>query len=153
MPRHNSISRRGRKASAAYFRTSDECQPPARRFCCMTPRQRKFVDQFVVDQDPVAAYKRAGYKGKGRSARNAANRLLQNVGIRTAIEAILLRRNEQVLSATEAAARRLGTEAGEATPEVKEAAIRINSELLMKEAGAIAFSDIGDVFDFSGGIP
>jgi phage terminase small subunit len=115
----------------------------------MTPKQKRFVDEFVVEQDAVAAYERAGDEGKGRSARNAANRLLQDVGIKTAIHSILVQRKETVLSAT----KRLEAEAGQAPPAVKEEAIRVSAALVIKEAGAIAFSDIGDVIDFSGPVP
>jgi phage terminase small subunit len=119
----------------------------------LTPRQRRFVAEYTIDQDAVAAYERAGYKGKGRSARSAAGRLLQVVDIQAAIEAALAERKEKLLTATEAATQRLEVQSGQSPPAVREEAVRINAELLMRETGAVAFSDLGDVFDFSGERP
>jgi phage terminase small subunit len=48
----------------------------------LTPQQQRFADEYIIDLNATAAYKRAGYKGKGRSAENAASRLLGNVGVK-----------------------------------------------------------------------
>ena len=52
----------------------------------LTPKQELFVNEYLVDLNATAAYKRAGYKGTGRSAENAASRLLGNVGVQAAIQ-------------------------------------------------------------------
>jgi phage terminase small subunit len=119
----------------------------------LKPKQQRFVAEYVLDQNAAEAYKRAGYRAIGRSAEVCAHRLLRKAAVRAAIDAILRQRNEEIKKALEAGAaaqERLEAEAGAVHPAVKEAAIKINAEMLMKEAGAIAFSDIGDIFDFSG---
>lgn len=47
----------------------------------LTPKQKRFADEYLIDLNATAAYKRAGYAGKGKSAENAASRLLGNVGV------------------------------------------------------------------------
>jgi phage terminase small subunit len=51
----------------------------------LSPRQLRFVEEYLKDCNATAAYKRAGYRGQGRSAENAASRLLGNVGVQEAI--------------------------------------------------------------------
>lgn len=51
----------------------------------MTPRQTRFVDEFLIDANGTQAAMRAGYGASG--ARVAAHRLLTNVAISSAIEA------------------------------------------------------------------
>jgi hypothetical protein len=59
-------------------------KPPGK----LTDKQARFVEEYLVDLDPAAAYQRAGYKPKGnKAARNAASRLLANVGVGAAIQA------------------------------------------------------------------
>lgn len=45
----------------------------------MTPKQRRFVDEYLIDLNATAAAKRAGYSQ--RTARSQAERLLTNVDI------------------------------------------------------------------------
>ena len=52
----------------------------------LSPKQERFVAEYLIDLNATAAYKRAGYKGQGRSAENAASRLLGNVGVQEAIQ-------------------------------------------------------------------
>ena len=51
----------------------------------MTPRQARFVDEYLIDGKGTQAATRAGYGAAG--ARVAAHRLLTNVAISSAIEA------------------------------------------------------------------
>ena len=51
----------------------------------MTPRQARFVDEYLIDGNGTQAATRAGYGAAG--ARVAAHRLLTNVAISSAIEA------------------------------------------------------------------
>jgi phage terminase small subunit len=54
----------------------------------LSQRQRKFVAEYLKDLDPAAAYRRAGYKvTTDKSARNAASRLLADVGVSEAVAA------------------------------------------------------------------
>lgn len=52
----------------------------------LTAKQELFVNEYLVDLNATAAYKRAGYKGQGRSAENAASQLLGNIGVQAAIK-------------------------------------------------------------------
>lgn len=53
----------------------------------LTPRQARFVAEYLVDLNATAAYKRAGYRGTGRTAENNASRLLGVAGVQEAIAA------------------------------------------------------------------
>ena len=127
----------------------------------MTPRQRKFVDEYVIDQNPIEAYKRAGYRGVGRSAQSASSRILNDPEVRSAIDVILFRRNEEIeqnlaerQSFAEASKDRLEQVAGSnVPPPVMEAAICLNADSLLREMAMLAFSDIDTIIDFSGEAP
>ena len=41
----------------------------------LNPRQGRFVDEYLVDMNATAAYKRAGYTSKGKAAEANASRL------------------------------------------------------------------------------
>jgi hypothetical protein len=58
----------------------------------LTPRQARFVREYLLDFNATAAYKRAGYTATGRSAENNASRLMGYARVR---EAIALARSEQ----------------------------------------------------------
>ncbi|HOW49043.1 MAG TPA: terminase small subunit [Rubrivivax sp.] len=49
----------------------------------MTPKQQRFVDEYLVDLNATAAARRAGYSE--RTAEQQGPRLLGNVGVRAAI--------------------------------------------------------------------
>lgn len=51
----------------------------------LTPKQDRFVQEYLVDLNATAAYKRAGYAGKGNVAEAAACRLLRNVQVQAEI--------------------------------------------------------------------
>ena len=61
----------------------------------LTDQQRRFVEEYLIDLNASAAYKRAGYKAKGNSAEVAATRLLRNVQVQDAIEAAKDARSER----------------------------------------------------------
>ena len=61
----------------------------------LTDGQKKFVTEYLKDQNATAAYKRAGYKGQGRVAENAASRMLGFVGVRAEIDAGLSKLREK----------------------------------------------------------
>jgi len=62
----------------------------------LTPRHSLFVLEYLKDQNASAAYKRAGYKGQGRAAENAASRMLGFVGVRAAIDDGLAKLRQKV---------------------------------------------------------
>ena len=92
----------------------------------LSPKQQRFVEEYLVDLNATAAYKRAGYKGTGRSAENAASRLLGNVGVR---EAIAARQNKRSIEAD------------------------IDSKRILTELVTVGLSDIGAILDVSGDDP
>jgi phage terminase small subunit len=89
----------------------------------LTPRQAAFVREYLIDLNATAAYKRAGYKAQGRSAENAASRLLGSVGVRDSI-------------ADAQAKRACRTE--------------IKADRVLQEVARLAFSDLGGITDFTG---
>lgn len=61
----------------------------------LTPKQQRFVDEYLIDLNATAAYKRAGYDAKGNAAEAAASRLLRNVKVFSAVEAGKNRRSKR----------------------------------------------------------
>lgn len=59
-------------------------KPPSKR--PLSARQQAFVREYLHDLNATAAYKRAGYKGEGRTAENNACRMLGNAGVQAAIQ-------------------------------------------------------------------
>jgi phage terminase small subunit len=47
----------------------------------LTPKQERFVQEYLIDLNATAAYKRAGYVAKGHAAEASANRLLRNAEV------------------------------------------------------------------------
>jgi phage terminase small subunit len=93
----------------------------------LTDRQRRFVEEYLIDLNATAAYRRAGYQSKANGAAGAnAARLIGNDKVQRAIA-----------EAQAARAARLGIEADD----------------VLRELAAIAFSDLGQVLDFTGTAP
>jgi phage terminase small subunit len=63
----------------------------------LTDKQRRFVDEYLIDFNATAAYKRAGYVAKGNAAEAAASRLLSNVKV----QAYLAERQQALQQRTE----------------------------------------------------
>ncbi|KPH67549.1 terminase small subunit [Novosphingobium sp. ST904] len=53
----------------------------------LTPKQQRFVEEYLVDFKGGPAYTRAGYTATGNSAEAAASRLLRNAKVQAAIAA------------------------------------------------------------------
>lgn len=53
----------------------------------LTPKQQLFVDEYLIDLNGTAAYKRAGYSGEGNVAESSASRLLSNAKVQHAVNA------------------------------------------------------------------
>lgn len=47
----------------------------------LTPKQQRFADEYLIDLNATAAYKRAGYAGKGNAAESMASQLLRNIKV------------------------------------------------------------------------
>lgn len=61
----------------------------------LTPKQQRFVAEYLIDLNATAAYKRAGYKGKGNAAESSASEILSNPKVSAAVkEAIDKRSND-----------------------------------------------------------
>src|SRR5262245_23570980 len=86
----------------------------------LTPNQRRFVSEYVVDRNGTRAYLRA-FPGTGyQAARRSASDLLTNPDIRREVEA----------AAWEHARR-----------------CEISARRVLREVAIVAFADVGDVFD------
>lgn len=93
----------------------------------LTEKQHRFIDEFLIDQNAAAAYRRAGYKaGSDGAVKASASRLLANANIRAEIDARLL---------------------------VLAKVARITADEAWSELGCIARSDIGDIIDMTGTNP
>ena len=52
----------------------------------LTPKQQRFVEEYMVDLNATAAYKRAGYIAQGNAAEVNASRLLGNAKVASAVD-------------------------------------------------------------------
>jgi phage terminase small subunit len=89
----------------------------------LTLKQQRFAAEYCIDLNATAAYSRAGYAARGNSAEAAASRLLSNVKVQQAIQ----ERERKLISRCEA-----------------------TTENLLREASALAFSDIRKLFNSDG---
>lgn len=62
----------------------------------LTAKQQRFADEYLIDLNATAAYKRAGYVAEGNNAESAASRLLSNVKVATYIQAAMDSRAEKI---------------------------------------------------------
>jgi phage terminase small subunit len=97
----------------------------ARRTNTLTARQQRFVEEYLIDLNATAAYRRAGYAAKTDNAAFAsASALLRNLKIAAAIQ----------VAKDERATR-----------------CRIDADRVLDEVAALAFSDIREIdFDSNG---
>jgi phage terminase small subunit len=93
----------------------------------LTDRQRLFVAEYLVDLNATQAAIRAGYSP--RTARQQGNRLLTHVDVQPAIIAAQAERAQRVAAQVQ---------------QVESLADRV-----LREVSLIAFSDIGDVVEFT----
>lgn len=54
----------------------------------LTAKQERFVQEYLIDLNATAAYKRAGYAAEGHAAEASASRLLSNVEVCSRIAAL-----------------------------------------------------------------
>lgn len=53
----------------------------------LTPKQQRFIEEYLIDLNASAAYQRAGYQARGNAAEVNASRLLRNAQVQAAIRA------------------------------------------------------------------
>ncbi len=87
----------------------------------MTPKQERFVAEYLIDLNAAAAARRAGYSE--RTANREGSRLLSKVDIQAASQAAQAQRAFNV---------------------------DITAARLLREVALVAYSDIGEIIDFSG---
>lgn len=89
----------------------------------LTPKQQRFVDEYLVDLNATAAYVRAGYAARGNAAEVNASRLL---------------RNAQVVAAVQEAMK------------ARESRTHITQDRVLQELARIAFFDIRKLYNEDG---
>lgn len=89
----------------------------------LTAKQRRFADEYLIDLNATAAYKRAGYAAEGNSAEVNASRLLSNAKVAEYIQAAMDERSQET---------------------------KIDANKVLSEIGKLAFADIRKVFDSEG---
>ncbi len=77
----------------------------------LNPRQSRFVDEYLVDMNATAAYKRAGYAARGKSAEANASRLLWSDKVQAELSRRMQERAEKVAVTQEWVLDRLRNEA------------------------------------------
>lgn len=61
----------------------------------LNAKQQRFVEEYLLDLNTTAAYKRAGYRAKGNSAEVNACRLLRHPKVASAIQEGIRKRSER----------------------------------------------------------
>lgn len=89
----------------------------------MTPKQQRFVEEYLIDLNATAAYRRAGYAAKGNAAEVNAARLLRNAQVQAAIVEAKAARSEET---------------------------GINAAWVLKRLAEEAFADLADLYDEQG---
>lgn len=87
----------------------------------LTPRQRRFVAEYLIDLNATQAAIRAGYSPK--AAHSTGPRMMANAGVQAAIQAANKKREERT---------------------------EITADRVLLELARIAFADVGLAFDASG---
>jgi len=90
----------------------------------LTPKQKRFCEEFIKDCNATQAYLRAGYKVGADVARAASARLLANVSVQAYIQQLQKARSQRT---------------------------EIDADRVLKEYARIAFSNVTDVLSFDGG--
>jgi phage terminase small subunit len=91
----------------------------------LTLKQQRFTAEYCVDLNAAAAYRRAGYNARGNAAEACASRLLSNAKVQKIIQA-----REKIATSR----------------------LEVNAENLLREASALAFSDIRKLFNPDGSL-
>ena len=62
----------------------------------LTPKQARFADEYLIDLNATAAYKRAGYVAKGNAAEVNATRLLRNAQVQEYLSSRMKAREQRI---------------------------------------------------------
>ena len=89
----------------------------------LTPKQKRFIEEFLLDLNGTAAYKRAGYNAKGHGAEVNAAKLLSNTEVASAISAAQAKRSRRT---------------------------EVTADRVIQESAAIAFADPRKLFNADG---
>lgn len=89
----------------------------------LSPKQKRFIEEFLLDLNGTAAYKRAGYNAKGHGAEVNAAKLLSNTEVASAISAAQAKRSRRT---------------------------EVNADRVIQELAAIAFADPRKLFNADG---
>ncbi|MGO9770926.1 MAG: terminase small subunit [Roseiarcus sp.] len=89
----------------------------------LTPKQKRFIEEFLLDLNGTAAYKRAGYNAKGHGAEVNAAKLLSNTEVASAISAAQAKRSRRT---------------------------EVTADRVIQELAAIAFADPRKLFNADG---
>jgi phage terminase small subunit len=76
-------------APAALAQQAAETKP-------LTPKRQRFVEEYLIDMNACAAYRRAGYQATGRSLTNAASRLLREPAVAQRIQQAVDKRSTEL---------------------------------------------------------
>ena len=90
----------------------------------LTPKQKRFCEEFIKDCNATQSYIRAGYKVSADVARAASARLLANVSVQAYIQELQKARSQRT---------------------------EIDADRVLLELARIAFSDIKNVLSFNDG--
>lgn len=62
----------------------------------LTPKQSRFVDEYLIDLNATAAYKRAGYKAQGHVAEVSASEILSKPEVAKSIQKAMTKRSDDL---------------------------------------------------------
>src|SRR5574337_534635 len=82
-------------ASAARRCSADPRSPTGTKPMSLTPKQQRFVAEYLVDLNATAAYIRAGYAARGNVAETNASRLLRNAQVAEAVQSAMKARENR----------------------------------------------------------
>lgn len=85
----------------------------------LTAKQQRFANEYCIDLNATAAYRRAGYNARDNAAEACASRLLSNAKVREAVQ-----KKEKIVAKR----------------------CEVTAENILRETGAVAFSDIRRLF-------
>jgi phage terminase small subunit len=91
----------------------------------ITPKQQRFADEYLIDLNATAAYKRAGYAGKGNTAEVCASQLLSNPKVAQYVQEAI---------------------------KARAARTEITQDRVLKELARIAFFDIRKLYGVDGSL-
>ncbi len=104
----------------------------------MNEKRRRFVEEYLIDLNAVAAAERAGYSKK--SIRSQGSRLLANAGVRAAVDAAIAERSAGTWLTAQYVLTELRANYDRAVTDVNLAAANRALELLGKHLGM--FKDV-----------